>query len=247
MEGGQIPPQWRDQGSAVEIARRRGWGEDFLQGQFLKEGEEMIHVVRRWWALYVFPLGFSVALVCGVFFVLIPFLDKGRWGTVIWILMLSGALWYFVRMATIAFYNAFLITDQRIIDIDQKGLFSRTVSEAPFGRIQDISYSQRGVFETLFRLGTVRVQTAGKENVLEMERVRHPDRIQRLIAELQHEHMGGQQQREEWDTFSRKELVALLKKIQYAVGEDEFLRLVQEIKGQQQGEKKDFFLVKDIS
>lgn len=66
---------------------------------------------------------------------------------------------------TLFFHNYYLslqiITSERIIDIDQKGLFLREASELPIDNIEDVSYNQNGFWGTIFNYGDVIVQTAG--------------------------------------------------------------------------------------
>ncbi|MBC7471757.1 MAG: PH domain-containing protein [candidate division SR1 bacterium] len=66
---------------------------------------------------------------------------------------------------TLFFHNYYLslqiVTSERIIDIDQRGLFLREVSELPIDNIEDVSYNQNGFWGTIFNYGDVIVQTAG--------------------------------------------------------------------------------------
>ena len=78
----------------------------------------------------------------------------------------------------------FVITDRRIVDVDQKGLLRRVVSEIPLYRIDQVTYEIGGFFSTLFRLGVVVVTTAGQAADLEFRRVRQPARISALINDL---------------------------------------------------------------
>jgi uncharacterized membrane protein YdbT with pleckstrin-like domain len=81
--------------------------------------------------------------------------------------------------------NVFLVTDQRVIDIDQKGFFHRVVSETTHRKIQDISYSVRGLWATLLGFGTVSIQTAGAQMKIEIDMIRRPAALQELLTGLQ--------------------------------------------------------------
>lgn len=63
------------------------------------------------------------------------------------------------------FHNYYLslqvITSERVIDIDQQGIFKREVNELPLSALEDASYKQTGVFATVFNYGNVILQTAG--------------------------------------------------------------------------------------
>lgn len=95
----------------------------------------------------------------------------------------------------IFFYTAFLdyyldlwiVTDERILDIDQEGVFMRKVSELPLHRIQDVHVEVKGVFATLFNFGTIEVQTAGTEQRFEFAGIPDPQRVSRQVLELAHD------------------------------------------------------------
>jgi membrane protein YdbS with pleckstrin-like domain len=54
-----------------------------------------------------------------------------------------------------------VVTNERIIDIDQTGIFVREVNELPLSGIEDVSVKQTGIFSTMFNFGNVILQTAG--------------------------------------------------------------------------------------
>ncbi len=60
--------------------------------------------------------------------------------------------------------DAWIITDQRIIDIEQKGLFRREVSEFVLARVQDVTIETIGFIGTLLKFGNIRIQTAGEKD-----------------------------------------------------------------------------------
>jgi Bacterial PH domain len=70
-----------------------------------------------------------------------------------------------LSMFIMFFHNYYLslqiVTSERIIDIDQKGLFLREVNELPIDNIEDVTYKQNGFWGTIFNYGDVIVQTAG--------------------------------------------------------------------------------------
>jgi len=80
-----------------------------------------------------------------------------------------------------------IVTDKRIIDIDQRGLFNRAVSEQSLIRVQDATARKRGIFQTFFRYGDVLVQTAGEAPNFEFECVPRPYEAAQKIMELHHD------------------------------------------------------------
>lgn len=60
------------------------------------------------------------------------------------------------------YLDMWIITDRRIIDVEQKGLFRRAISEIPLIRVQDVTIEVHGIIETFLKFGTIKIQTAGE-------------------------------------------------------------------------------------
>lgn len=73
------------------------------------------------------------------------------------------ALFLFLFLFWMDYYlDMWIITDRRIIDVEQKGLFRRAISEIPLTRVQDVTIEIHGIVETFLKFGTIRIQTAGE-------------------------------------------------------------------------------------
>lgn len=57
------------------------------------------------------------------------------------------------------YYSVFIVTDQRFIQITQKGLFHRSVVDIGLNQIQMVNYEIAGFQETLLGFGTIMMQT----------------------------------------------------------------------------------------
>lgn len=76
----------------------------------------------------------------------------------LWIL----SLWFiFVYRFTDYYLDKWVITNQRIISVDQRGFFAREVSSVRYDKIQDATVETVGLLATILNFGTIRVQTAG--------------------------------------------------------------------------------------
>lgn len=148
----------------------------------LKEGEIIQAVVRNWWPINLGTYVLAGILLAGPFFFMIPLFAWRELGSaVIGVSLLAGAL-LGLRTFYLWYWNVFVITSERVVDIDQRGFFDRVVSEAPYDRIQDVSYRVKGVFGTVFHFGAIVVQTAGATANLEMPHVPAPEAVQHLIT-----------------------------------------------------------------
>lgn len=95
-------------------------------------------------------------------------------------------LWVILFVTWVDYYlDVWIITDQRIIDIEQLGFFRRQISELSHEKIQDVTSEVQGVIPTLFNFGFVYVQTAGEKERFIFKQVHDPVRVRNIIMELQ--------------------------------------------------------------
>lgn len=94
-------------------------------------------------------------------------------------------VWMFIFFAFIDYYlDVWLVTSERIINIEQKGLFNRTASEQKLFRIQDITSETKGIFGTFLNYGDVFIQTAGEQQRFIFKQVPHPEQVAKKINSL---------------------------------------------------------------
>ena len=109
-------------------------------------------------------------------------------GTLAWYLATVGfILTNFLRW----FFNIYIVTNERIVDIDFYYLLFKRFSQAELEKIQDISYSTGGVFATVFNYGEVMVETAGEAPNLEFVAVPRPDIVVETIRSITEELPGS--------------------------------------------------------
>ena len=94
--------------------------------------------------------------------------------------------WIFFFLLWIDYYfDVWIITNKRVVNVEQKGLFNREVSELELERIQDITTDVKGVIPTFLNYGDVYVQTAGKTERFDFADVPDPYGIKDIIMNLQ--------------------------------------------------------------
>jgi len=85
----------------------------------------------------------------------------------------------------VEFYlDCWIVTNDRLIDIHQISLFSRTVAEVDLYQIQDISTEIEGFFPTIFNYGNIYLQTAGAVPKFAIYNVHNPDKLREAIITL---------------------------------------------------------------
>ncbi len=132
-------------------------------------------------------------LILGFFWVLLPFffffqlLAGGILGVFFFALILCTGIWY----TWISFKKwqgtMWLLTERRILDIDQQNLRRRLISEINYDDIDDIQVSQGRLFERIFSLRTIVIKTKKREHFdLELDMVPRATDIANLIHDVQY-------------------------------------------------------------
>lgn len=80
------------------------------------------------------------------------------------------------------FYSVFIITNERLIQIRQKGFFERQVVDISHNKIQSVNYEVKGLQATLFHYGTIIVQTYVGELVFRY--IHRPEQIHELLVKM---------------------------------------------------------------
>lgn len=152
--------------------------------------EEILLVLRRhWFTNLSWVIIFIFMLLAPLFLASIPFLD-----------LLSTSLrsiivlfWYLVSFAFAFekflswYFNVFILTEERVVDIDFDNLLYKNISEAQISMIQDITVSQGGVSQTLFNYGSVYIQTASEVPQIEVLKVPNPNLVLKVLQQMRSE------------------------------------------------------------
>lgn len=101
--------------------------------------------------------------------------------TMLWLLLI------FLSLAVIwtDFYlDLWIVTDKRIISVDQVSLFNRKVTTLSHERIQEIIVKEENFMQAFFKYGTLDIETASPtDGDATMEGVPHPENVRRAILE----------------------------------------------------------------
>lgn len=175
----------------------------------IRPEEEIIFFLRKHW-FSILPLLFGFTLV-----LILPFaayfwinINQPEFLTIKsnFTLFLLGASIFFLYAWLFLFQNfadwyldVWIVTNQRIVNIEQRGLFGRVMSELMLYNVQDVTSEVNGFIASTFDYGTVQIQTAAEKGRFEFQDVDHPSFVAKRILEL------ASQQREEKQEVEIKE------------------------------------------
>jgi hypothetical protein len=155
------------------------------------ENEKIILMLRqhpiinvKWIAITLLLLtGPTILNALGVFSLLpvgFPLVISMSWYLVTSAYAIEGFLnWYF---------NVFFITTDGVVDVDFFNLIDKRISEADLDKIQDVTYTTKGVLGTMLNYGDVQVQTAAEITEFRFESVPNPEKVAKILDDLIDKH-----------------------------------------------------------
>jgi hypothetical protein len=170
----------------------------------LDPDEHVLLEVRRHWIVFVgsivsfvfFSILPLVCYACVYIFSIAPLIDLLQHTVTIKIMVMLYVLWLLTFWLSFAitwtkyYLDVWYVTEKRIIDIEQKRLFTREVSNLRFDKIQDVTLEVQGFIATWFDFGNIRVQTAAEVSAdFYLTYVSHPEEVKRVIF-AQHNSVG---------------------------------------------------------
>ncbi len=148
----------------------------------LDEGEKILHIAHRHVLIFkmsafkVFNLGIIAPTILFLFFpqALLVFL-------VWWTLGIAGILYHFIDW----YFDAWLITNVGVIDVERNGLFERSSTRIEYYMIEGIAYTIKGFAQTVFNYGDITIDKMGASTQVVLKDAASPKKIERLIMKCQ--------------------------------------------------------------
>lgn len=157
------------------------------------DGEEVVAVMHRHWfniIQHFIPLFFMSLFLIGSYAALpalFPILTKDLFnGFFLFAESLFAMLiWILFFLIYIDYYfDVWIITSKRVVNIEQRGLFSREISEVALDKIQDVTTDVRGVIPTFLNFGDVQIQTAAEQEKFLFRNIPDPYKTKDLLMQL---------------------------------------------------------------
>ncbi len=147
------------------------------------DGEQVLLMFRK------HPVVMRKGLVFGMFGPLVGVLPAAIWPTLGFGWFFGGLFGGVILGCLILFpywinwyYSIYIVTDQRFIQISQKGLFSKSFVDLSLKQIQSLNYQIKGLQATLLGYGTILVQTYMGDLVI--HEVHHPAKLYKQLITI---------------------------------------------------------------
>jgi hypothetical protein len=155
-----------------------------------EKDEQIILVMRQHWFTNVRWILLTLLMVIApIFLTFVPILSffPARYQ------MVSILFWYIITFAFAFeqflswYFNVYIVTDERVVDIDFVNLLNKKFSDAKISFIQDVTSHVSGMSQTLLNYGTILIQTASEVNELVFEKIPNPEVVVKVLQQLRQE------------------------------------------------------------
>jgi len=168
------------------------FGEINFPGQH--DNEKVILFLRRHWFIFLLNILIVIVSLLGLVLVFVfltllssDFSQSDYYGLLLFAESIGTLfIWNLFFILWIDFYlDAWIVTNERIINIDQKGFFNRDISELKLTKIQDVTSEIVGVIPTVLGYGNIYVQTAAEIERFTFFQIPNPNEVKNIIVQLQ--------------------------------------------------------------
>ncbi len=190
-----------------------------LKTILLAEGEKIILLLRPSMWRWFWQLLLCIILIFGDFFFLYPLVQWGNLGLIIFAAVQLLALIILLKIGRRYYFTSLIVTNKKIIDIDQLGYFNRAISQEPLGKIADVHGRTSGIGGALLGLGDIFIFLPETNSQIVISKIKNFKNAVSIIASEQEgyleSHAGSSQNPEQ-----------LLSKIKNKIGTEKFQRLL---------------------
>jgi len=158
----------------------------------LEEGEEIVKIFRKHW--FPFLIDFLFLIFLAIFPLAIGFLPEEwlAWLSqiksfliVLYLVWLDFIAFGILIVGTNYFLDTWVLTNKRIVDIEQKSLFRRDIAELRLENIQDIKIEILGLINSILGIGNLYVESAGAVREFVIRNVAKPEEAKNIISEME--------------------------------------------------------------
>ncbi len=153
----------------------------------LDDDEELVRVVHKHWLLGLKALFWPTFWLAAIGLLALGFPTRPVFilscvfGFVI-------AIWW-LRSFFDYFLDAWVVTNEGIIDIAWHGWFHRESSRILYSDIQGASYEIKGIIGTLLQIGVISVEKISTGESVSLESVKRPKKVEHLVLNLQEKYL----------------------------------------------------------
>lgn len=158
--------------------------------EFDKDEHILFEVRKHWFVLAKeTTLGFLAFMAPAIFYAIFSVLpiEINTPGDGIVLFLFTYCLWLIiVWMFLFVFWtdyylDVWIVTNKKLVDVEQRGLFNREIATMQLSKIQDVTSEQKGLMPSILGFGDLHVQTAGREKEFVIRSVKDPNVLRKQL------------------------------------------------------------------
>ncbi|OGL71969.1 hypothetical protein A3C17_01015 [Candidatus Uhrbacteria bacterium RIFCSPHIGHO2_02_FULL_53_13] len=159
-----------------------------------RPGEKTVLFLRRHWIAVFRLVGFTAIaaiapigllwLLSELFPTLLVVPTSNAIATVFISIYYLAVVTFFFQEFIDYYLDTWVVTTERIINIEQHGLFHRVASEMHLAMVQDVTATVRGALRTFLDYGDVHIHSAGPIQQFRFRDIANPERVRQVVQQL---------------------------------------------------------------
>ncbi len=157
-----------------------------LFASYLDEGERILHVAHR--HILIFKVAAAKTTFFGIIIPIIGYFIFPQFliGFSIWTAV--GVFGYFYHFLD-WYFDVWVLTNTGVIDIERDGMFDVTTTRIDYHMIEGISYTIKGVMQTIFNYGNITIDKLGAKTSVILLEAASPRKLERIVMRYQEQYI----------------------------------------------------------
>ena len=158
---------------------------DWLFTRHLEDDESLVTIIHKHWLLGLIELSTPLLIIIASW----VFLYAAPVRTAALVVLVGDiALLVWVLRNFLDYYlDAWIITDQSVIDVEWHGWLHRESTRIDYSSIEGVSYEIQGILGTVFRFGNIKIEKVSTGVTVALESVKNPREVESIILKCQNE------------------------------------------------------------
>ena len=193
-----------------------------------EESEKVFLLIRKHWFVYIIFWFLAFLMSIPAIGIIIYWIYNPDFSVLAGNIIILGESVYLLLILALLLYgfidyylDIYIVTDRRIVDIEQNGFFNRQISELYLREVQDVKAKVDGFFPTTLHYGQVIIQTAGKTENFTFDSVPHPYAVSKMIMDLHEGNVGRHKKQKSLTIINDPENNEVLELRGYSVDNEE--------------------------
>jgi hypothetical protein len=160
---------------------------NYLFSRYIDEGETIVDVAHKHILVLKLDAAKSVffGLIMPIFLMVI--FPVYTFFFALWAL---GGVFAFLYHVYDWYYDAWILTDHGVVDVQRDGFFDFTSTRIDYHMIEGISYTIKGVLQTIFSYGDITIDKLGTNTRVILHKAKSPKHLERKVMKFQEKYVS---------------------------------------------------------